>query len=412
MLLVSLYATYDIGVSLPKICGVVLGLGVFFAVVRYSRSTTAWWLSLVLFLGGTLGVALLGLLGTNWFKSKIVMVSALATRLPMLVSGLPGAEDGLHPNEVAGALLWGLPLLLVIPLALAAGRHKHDRLFARNAFSLAVAFLLGFLALFTGAVFVLAQSRGAYLALGITLVCAVLLLVPATVRKWALGVLFLLGVGFLFLAVTGRLQSLLPGGSNALVSSNSGLSLDTLESRVEIWSRAIYGIQDFPFTGMGMNTFRKVVQVLYPLFHAGPDSDIGHAHNEFLQAALDLGLPGLIAFMSIYISAFVMLVSTWKALRFDPQRSARLSLHGEMRASPVLLQSVTFGLGAGLFAHLLYGLTDAVALGAKPGILFWMLLGLITALYMKLAPSPVAQSVSLAEEDHIRQIQAKGQPVD
>jgi len=33
-----------------------------------------------------------------------------------------------------------------------------------------------------------------------------------------------------------------------------------------------------------------------------------------------------------------------------------------------------------LLAHLLYGLTDAVALGAKPGVLFWMLLGLIAGL--------------------------------
>jgi putative inorganic carbon (HCO3(-)) transporter len=395
MLLVSLYATYDIAVSLPKICGVVLGLGVFFAVVRSSRRASAWWLSLALFLGGTLGIALLGLLGTNWFKSKIVLVSALAARLPMLVSGLPGAEDGLHPNEVAGALLWGLPLLLVIPLALAAGRHNHDRLFAKDAFSSSVAVLTGFLALFTGAVFVLAQSRGGYLALGITLLCAFLLLVSASLRKWSLALLFLLGAALLFLGLTGRLQSLLPGGANALVSSNSGLSLDTLDARVEIWSRAIYGIQDFPFTGMGMNTFRKVVQVLYPLFRVGPDTDIGHAHNEFLQAALDLGLPGLIAFMSMYITAFVMLVSTWKTLRFDPQRSARLSLPGEMHASPLLLQAVTFGLGAGLFAHLLYGLTDAVALGAKPGILFWMLLALITGLYLKLAPSPSAQEVPL-----------------
>jgi len=32
-------------------------------------------------------------------------------------------------------------------------------------------------------------------------------------------------------------------------------------------------------------------------------------------------------------------------------------------------------------AHLVYGLTDAVALGAKPGLLFWMLLGLIAAPY-------------------------------
>ena len=65
------------------------------------------------------------------------------------------------------------------------------------------------------------------------------------------------------------------------------------------------------FTGMGMDTFRSVVNVLYPLqiISAGsPIKDIGHAHNEFLQAALDLGIPGLIAFISIYIVAFTMLV--------------------------------------------------------------------------------------------------------
>ena len=39
------------------------------------------------------------------------------------------------------------------------------------------------------------------------------------------------------------------------------------------------------------------------------------------------------------------------------------------------------GLGAGLLAHLLFGMTDAVALGAKPGILFWMLLALIVCLW-------------------------------
>jgi hypothetical protein len=30
---------------------------------------------------------------------------------------------------------------------------------------------------------------------------------------------------------------------------------------------------------------------------------------------------------------------------------------------------------------MVYGMTDAVALGAKPGILFWMLLGLIVGLF-------------------------------
>ncbi|MBU4225932.1 MAG: O-antigen ligase family protein [Chloroflexi bacterium] len=82
---------------------------------------------------------------------------------------------------------------------------------------------------------------------------------------------------------------------------------------MEVWSRAIYGIQDFPFTGMGVNAFRKVVPVLYPLFTVSPDVDIGHAHNEFLQAGLDLGIPGLIAFSALYIGVFWMLADIWKA---------------------------------------------------------------------------------------------------
>jgi hypothetical protein len=42
----------------------------------------------------------------------------------------------------------------------------------------------------------------------------------------------------------------------------------------------------------------------------------------------------------------------------------------------------------GFLAHFLYGLTDAVALGAKPGILFWMLLGLSTGLFASVQPDP------------------------
>ena len=153
------------------------------------------------------------------------------------------------------------------------------------------------------------------------------------------------------------------------LATDPALSLNSLQGRLEVWSRAIYGIQDFPFTGMGMNAFRKVVLVLYPLFTVSPDVDIGHAHNEFLQAALDLGIPGLIAFITLYIGAFWMLRGIWKNTVVG--QDAILSY----------TRPLGLGLGGGLLAHMLYGLTDAVALGAKPGLLFWMLLGLIAGLY-------------------------------
>jgi len=41
-----------------------------------------------------------------------------------------------------------------------------------------------------------------------------------------------------------------------------------------------------------------------------------------------------------------------------------------------------------LFAHIVYSMTDAVALGAKPGFLFWMLLALIVGLFYQVRASP------------------------
>jgi uncharacterized membrane protein len=155
-------------------------------------------------------------------------------------------------------------------------------------------------------------------------------------------------------------------------------AIETWEGRVEIWSRAIYGIQDFAFTGMGMNTFRRVVNVLYPLFLVGPDTDISHAHNEFLQAALDLGVPGLIAFTALYFGATGMLWAIWR-------QASTTSPDG------FLVRAIALGLGAGLLGHLVYGMTDADTLGSKPGVLFWMLLGLIAGLYAQLQSGRLAQ---------------------
>jgi hypothetical protein len=67
-----------------------------------------------------------------------------------------------------------------------------------------------------------------------------------------------------------------------------------------------------------------------------------------------------------------MLADVWRATRHPPLNTERWSL---------VTRSLALGLGGGLLAHLLYGLTDAVALGAKPGVLFWMLLGLIAGLH-------------------------------
>ncbi len=390
MVLVSLWATFDMVYSLPKISGILLGLGIFFAVVRVSESLRGWIFSLLAFLAIGMGIAMLGVFGTSWFSSKIGVFDAITSRLPKFITGLQGAESGFHPNEVAGALAWVLPLMLAISVALFfalrpqkiadAGFQSKNwppmlrgwRLGGMVTLWLAATF-------FVTVVFLLSQSRGGYIGLAVTLAAMTLLALPPRWRRYSLALLALVAVvaGILFFS---RWESVRVWVTGSNLTNDPALSLTTFEGRLELWSRALYGIQDFPFTGMGMNTFRKVLPVLYPLFTISPEFDIGHAHNELLQSALDLGIPGLIAFLALYIGAFWMLADIWKR---NTDHWSLFTGHCSLFTvhSSLSTRFLTLGLGGGLLAHFLYGLTDAVALGAKPGLLFWMLLGLIAGLH-------------------------------
>src|SRR5438477_7439531 len=77
--------------------------------------------------------------------------------------------------------------------------------------------------------------------------------------------------------------------------------------RVEIWSRALQVIHDFPLTGIGMGAFRTAVPALYPYVISDPEK-VHHAHNLYLQIGADLGLPGLAAFGALII--FLLINST------------------------------------------------------------------------------------------------------
>lgn len=142
-----------------------------------------------------------------------------------------------------------------------------------------------------------------------------------------------------------------------------------LSGRLEIWQRAFYAIQDFPLAGLGMGTFEPVVHVLYPLFTISPATSFGHAHNNLLQVAVDLGLPGLIAYLALWFLAAAMLRRIWcSALTFWHR-------------------PLTVGLSAALLASFVWGLAEAVPLGGRPGFIFWFLLALITSLHHHTAQS-------------------------
>ena len=89
------------------------------------------------------------------------------------------------------------------------------------------------------------------------------------------------------------------------------------------------------------------------------------AHNLFLQVAVDLGIPGLIAWLAILLGAFY---SAWRV-----QREAA-------RSKLIWMRGFAVGLLACQAALVVHGMVDAVAWGmVRPAPLVWGLWGLAAA---------------------------------
>lgn len=367
MVAVSCLVTPDMEASLSKITGVLLGILVYFILARQAQNRRAWWFGFVIFLLAGAGIAVFSLLGTDWTQNKLPFLTRISRYMPQFIRGMPGAEEGFNPNQVAGVLLWIIPFVtagwfaLVTTLRTTMKRCKPGLVI----FSLAASTLLLIL---LGGVLVMTQSRTSLLALALALGGMFIFSLPRNKRWISLGLAGLAVVGALVIAGTGKLDRvvtlLFPDSDNSAAFSTS-----TIESRQEVWGRALDAIRSVPVTGMGMNIFRQAAPEFYPVFNPNLQKDFAHAHNEFLQAALDLGIPGAIALLGIYIAAVWLGLRVWVRGRAGVEPGALLS-------DRVLV----LGLLGGLAAHFLYGLTDAVALGARPGFVFWMLLGLVVAL--------------------------------
>jgi len=329
MVAVSLYATFDIFFSASKVLGVVYGVVVFFAIVRSAPLSPA----IDLFVLAGTGLAALGILGTNWM-AKMPALAKITSHLPAVIRGVPGQSEGFQPNAIAGALVMFIPLQLALAMTATGWRR--------------VAY--GAMSLFTFGIVLLTQSRGGYLSIGIAAIAWALW---SGRRSRVAAVVVIVAVLAVALPLRHRLSH----------AAGAGFSSD-VEGRTELWSRAITMIGDFPFTGAGMNTFRKIMPAMYPAFFTPPDFDIAHAHNHLLQAALDLGIPGLIAYLAIWFGAAALLFQAYR-------RSGSNRL-------------VIGGMAAGMLAYFLFGTVDTIALGAKVGIFFWIALAVIVLMHREI----------------------------
>ena len=347
--LLSVFTTPDLHLSLQKLAGTVLGFLLFFVLVDFLSGEKRLRVAVLIFAACGSLLALLSLVITRWKPLHGPLGTIGLILFPPRFS-IPGFDGGFNPNPIGGSLSLFLPVLLMLSIVSlrnadlgVSGPQRLYYLFFRISL-VVVAFVL-----------LLSQSRSSWIAVlvSLTFLFLSLKLLPHSQHAWrvTVGALFLLLVlgGMLFVGATAW-EVPTPGMPSAF-------------SRQEIWIRAIWGIQDVPVTGLGLNVFRGVVGRIFPFYGLVPGADVASAHNQFLQAAVDLGIPAMIIYGAIWFVSFRML--------FLLVRSS----------TTPLFRDLAVGLGAGLIGHFTFQLGDAVPLGAKLGIFWWFAIALITSMY-------------------------------
>jgi putative inorganic carbon (HCO3(-)) transporter len=141
----------------------------------------------------------------------------------------------------------------------------------------------------------------------------------------------------------------------------------SLDSRIEIWTQAVARVKGASWTGVGLNHFRHLYKP-HRSVDTGLLSEAPHAHNLPLQVTLDLGLPGLLVYTALAVWLFLR---SWQAAS-GPDALAR---------------GVGLAAMLGLVAIHAFGVTDAIALGAKVGLLQWFAAGLGVAAFQLQQPA-------------------------
>lgn len=354
MIAIAILISADPQWTLPKATGLILGIASLNYLVRIIQTPAQLHYFLALYICIALGMILLGILAVNW-SSKIPFLARLLEILPQQLLTLPGSSDGsVHANQLAGTLLFLIPLTCALS-------------FSKNLpFSRLVRPFMAGLTLLLTTLLIFSQSRAGWLGASAGLVALLWFYTWMTNGHWRIGrwLLPLTGLVTLIIVIsTFGWERILNLWLDPPIETLIG-TFSTLGFRQEVWYWSLIALQDFPFTGTGLGTFRSVVFRLYPIA-IDPTFNLGHAHNIYLQVALDTGIPGVVFYVSLVLWSAYM---AWQVAKH----------HAQWR--PLMLGTLAI-----LVALHTYGLLDALALGSKTGLLFWLLLAFPLILYRQTA---------------------------
>lgn len=338
---VNYWAAVDKKLALDALSYLLLGIALYFAFINWPPTQhhpqrLAWF---ILVMG--LGLALAAPFLSNLALNTLYQLPGFAP-IFNYVKGL--TPESVNENVMAGTLV------IVWPLFVA--------LFSQRQVSIRWRLFYGSGTVFIPVILILSQSRGALIAGAFGLGLLILMRWP---RLSYLVPLFVIAFGYFVYRA---------GPDVFLEAQSAENPLGGLNIRLEIMSRTLYAMADFPFTGIGIGNFPRVIPILYPYFLIPPTITVEHSHNIFTQVAVDLGFPGLIAYLAIHLTVLSLL------MKIVNRRDSNLYWY--------LAAGVLASLGT-MFIH---GLIDATLWGTKPAFMVWLL----TALAILLSIHPAKNS--------------------
>lgn len=303
-----------------------------------TRNSTERLVMASLMLGLLVGV--LGLGSAQWTE-KSELFKPITAVLPTL-RNFPGAVKGFNVNEIGGAMAWLMPFAGGIAIYDWREGNKTPRRFYAT-----LVFFLLWAALFLG------QSRLAIFGVAVAMGLLIFALIPHNRWRYLSLTVLIAFTTFQVLLMAGVFYT-----DDSLLERDEG----SFEGRLDIWAAALDAVYDYPLTGVGINMFRAdYVRDRYPV-PGYEDRVLPHTHNEFLQIATDMGIPGLILFVSWHLVLLSMFVRTWR--------------QGDSFAKAVSASSV-----AALIAHGVFGLADAITLWDRFAFVFWWFVAMTVAQY-------------------------------
>lgn len=362
LLPITLWITNFPDTTREQVLRLLSGIGLFYAIVNWTHSTLQLrWLLSGAFLCG-FGLICIAPFTVAWIPSKVTVIPpALYRSFQLMVS------DSINPSVLAGSLVILFPYLFAMLL------WQRMSILRRTVLVVAIVLTLGTV--------ILSQSRGGWIGLSAALLVMIII-------RWRRGWLLLL------VPVVGAMAAVWFLGLGRTVDIlTTDRSFGGLSGRKEVWVRALYLIRDFPLTGIGMGSFEQISGALYPF--QNPLWRIPHAHNIFLTVAVDLGIPGLIAWLAVI---FVVIATAWQTYKYG------------LIAGDGLLVTLGVGTVGSQIALMGHGLTDAVTWGmVRPAVFVWALWGISIAAW-RYSQKLSATAYSSDADPLVKGVQPSGTP--